>query len=101
MFQTRVVRHGNNTGKNVRNRPHVCNISLLTVNSVSHQCIGLSAAHILVNFGAVAHGALGAPAQCDYCNRYNSKGAIAYSLESNNTLFRKRNYRIQFIGPTM
>jgi hypothetical protein len=54
-----VVRHGNNAEKNVRNRPYVCNISLLTVNSVSHQCISLSAPRILVNLGAAAHGALG------------------------------------------
>ena len=73
-----MIRHGNNTGKNVGNRTHVCNISLLTVNSLSHKCIGLSAAHILVNMGAVAHGALEAPAQYDYCNRYNGKGENVY-----------------------
>ena len=71
---------------NVRNRPHICNISLLTVSSVSDQCIGLSAAYILVNLGAAAHGALGTPAQCHYCD-ITAKGKLFTYYKSNNTLF--------------
>lgn len=77
-----MVRHSNNSSNNVSNRPHASNVSLLTVNSVRHQCIGLSAAHILVKSWCSGTWRWGTPVQCGYCNRYNSKGKLFthYSL---------------------